>query len=309
MRKLLPYLWQLRSSIHRDLAWLIASPSLLAPSRNLPVISSEEWWSMFLDAFAWIQYEDQNPDSLARFIDTPRQYKLGLYAEDLMLYYLEQASPYTVLAHDLQIFQHKRSIGAFDFIIKTPKGTIEHWEMAIKYFLQYEPIPDWSAFVGPGGRDTLRRKMDKILCRQILLGDTPEAKKQLHTLGIPHPQSKRVVSVGKLFGQWNSPWSQAHSGDSQQPTGKWIFQKDLRALLVQKSSSRWKILLHPKWLAPIIGIKSDSFLCSATLRSILETLTHHMMLAELHEGERGWEEHTRWMVVPNHWTKIVEDKK
>ena len=144
MRKLLPFLWQLKSSVHRDLAWLLASPSLLAPSHDVPAISSDEWWTMFFNAFDWLLHEDQNPEHLLRFVDTPRKYKLGLYAEDLMLYYLRNGSPYTVLAHDLQVFQEKRSIGAFDFIVRTPNNTVEHWEMAIKYYLQYEPSPDWT---------------------------------------------------------------------------------------------------------------------------------------------------------------------
>ena len=225
MQKLIPYLWQLRSPILQDLAWLLASPSLLAPSPNLPTISSSEWWTMFENAFDWILQEDQNPESLVQFVDTPRQFKLGLYAEDLMVYYLRNASPYTVLAHDLQVFHEKRSIGAFDFIVRTAEGTVEHWEMAIKYYLQFEGKSNWDAFIGPGGRDTLQRKMNKMLLRQILLGDRPEAKIQLDALSIPQPQSKRIISVGRLFSAWGVDAPPAHNGDSQQPTGTWIFQK------------------------------------------------------------------------------------
>ena len=307
MLKLYPYLRQLNSSLHRDLAWLIASPSLLAPSKEVPTVSSQEWWSLFKEAFDWIKQEDQNPQRLQTFIDTPRQFKLGLYAEDLMLYYLRYGSPFEVLAHDLQVFNKKRSIGAFDFILKNPNGSIEHWEMAIKYYLQYKPSTKWIDFVGPAGKDTLQRKMDKMLKRQMLLGHTQDAKHTLAQKNIPLPQTQKVISVGRLFGAWGRDFTLPLSGDPQQPTGLWIYKKDLMQLLQEKERSRWCIRIHPNWLSPLFGAQAKGALSSKELSAFVIHLSHHIMLSELQKDDWGWKETQRWIVVPDYWKRIPDN--
>ena len=301
---LIDFLWSLNNPAHRDLAYLIASPSLLQDTMDISVVSSQEWWEWFLAAKDWMAADDQNPENLNQSINTQRQYKLGLYAEDLVLYYLRNASPYELIAHDLQSFIGKRSIGAFDFIVRAPCGQIEHWEMAIKYFVQHTATNQWSDFIGPGGKDSLQRKMDKMLKRQILLGDRPEAQEGLQQKGIPLPTHKRILSLGKLFKAHHHSYVHPLHGDPTQPTGRWTKQSLFFEYLSQHPDRRWHHRKHPRWIAPTLLSTTESSMESHTLKTWLTEQKQHIMLSELKEVRQGWQECERWFVMPNTWKKL-----
>ena len=300
---LLDYLCRIKSPEHRDLAWLLASPSLLRPSALVPAISSQEWHDMFMYAKDWIQHDSQSPARLKKWIDTPRQYKLGLYAEDLFLYYLHHCSPYTVLAHDIQAFDGKRSIGAFDFIVQTPKGVIEHWEMAIKYFVQVQPSHSWIDFIGPGGKDSLQRKMDKMLKRQILLSDHPKAQEGLQQRNIPIPTRKRIISIGRLFAHGNTKFVPPYSGDPLQPTGIWLKLKEFGFYLQQHQDAKWVYRKHPKWLSPICLLEENKGMDIHAVSAFLQQQEKHVMLSQVELQKHGWVETKRLFVMPDNWKR------
>lgn len=300
------FLWSLSNQAHRDLSFLIASPSLLDNTSKVPAISSDEWWSWFVSSMDAIQKDDKTPQRLNELVDTQRRYKLGLYAEDLFLYYLEHFSPYEILAHDMQVFIEKRSIGAFDFILRNEDGTIEHWEMAIKYFVQYLPSSDWINFIGPGGKDSLHRKMNKMLGRQILLGDRPAAKEGLIQNGIPLPQKKRIVSVGKLFSHYGTEFIPPVDGDPNQPTGCWAFLHQFTDYIQNKSEYRWAYRKHPYWIAPILTENEAGLMNQMETLRFVQEQEKHAMLSELRKNKNGWEEHRRWFVMPNNWKRVEE---
>ena len=272
----------------------------------IPAISSEEWWDWFVSSMDAIKRDDQTPENLNELIDTQRRYKLGLYAEDLFLYYLEHFSPYEILAHDMQVFIEKRSIGAFDFIVRAEDGIIEHWEMAIKYFVQYLPSADWINFIGPGGKDSLHRKMNKMLGRQILLGDRPPAQKGLIQNGIPLPQKKRIVSVGKLFSHFGTEFISPVDGDPNQPTGYWAFLHQFIEYVQKNTQYLWAYRKHPYWIAPTLSNNEHELMNHHEVLEFVREQEKHVMLSELKKTKNGWEECQRWFVMPNNW-KRVED--
>ena len=298
------FMWSLNNQAHRDLSFLIASPSLLGNTEIVPAISSQEWWDWFLMSMDAIKEDDKTPEKLNEFVHTQRQYKLGLYAEDLFIYFLKHFSEYEVLVHDMQVFIEKRSIGAFDFILRAKDGTIEHWEMAIKYFVQHTASSDWNHFIGPGGKDSLYRKMNKMLGRQILLGDHPAAKQGLLQKGIPYPQKKRIVSVGKLFEQLDTPFVHPHDGDPNQPTGCWTFLSRFLLYLPHVPQTKWAYRKHPYWIAPLLRSNDDELMNAHQLEDFLHNQEKHVMLSELRKTEKGWEEYQRWFVMPNNWKKV-----
>lgn len=298
------YLWSLNNQAHRDLSFLIASPSLLDNTPLVPAISSQEWWDWFIETKDAIKIDSACPQNLNEFVDTQRKYKLGLYAEDLFLYFLKHFSDYKILTHDMQVFIEKRSIGAFDFIVQAKDGTVEHWEMAIKYFVQHTPSADWIHFIGPGGKDSLHRKMNKMLGRQILLGDHPAAQEGLKNKNIPPPQKKRIVSVGKLFEKFETPFVAPHDGDSLQPTGCWSFLERFIQYLKNTPTRRWAHRKHPFWVAPLLIENCDELMDVQHVKVFLHTQEKHTMLSEMIETPNGWEECQRWFVMPNNWKKV-----
>ena len=301
---LIDFLWSLQNPAHRDLAYLLASPSLLDDTMDISVISSAEWWEWFLAAKDWIAADDRAPATLNQLVNTQRRHKLGLYAEDLFLYYLETASPYEVIAHDLQSFIGTRSIGAFDFLLRSPCGRIEHWEMAIKYFVQYTPSTSWKDFIGPGGTDSLQRKMNKMLKRQILLGDRPEAQADLQKKGYPLPELKRIVSVGKLFRAHHQPYVSPIHGAPEQPTGSWTHKTTFLQYLSDNPHKRWVIRQHPQWIAPTLLSYAQDSMSHKEVAHFLHDQQKYVMLSELKNVEHGWQEQKRWFVMPDSWERL-----
>lgn len=298
------FLWGLDNQAHRDLAFLIASPSLLANTARAPAISSDKWWNWFVSSMDAIKRDDTSPERLNAFVNTQRRYKLGLYAEDLFLYFLMNFTEYEILAHDMQVFIEKRSIGAFDFILRAKDGTIEHWEMAIKYFVQYLPSSQWVHFIGPGGKDSLHRKMDKMLGRQILLGDKAPAQKELLEKGIPLPQKKRIVSVGKLFSHLSIPFVHPVDGDPHQPTGCWAYLHQFLEYIQSADKHRWAYRKHPYWIAPILTKSEDTLMNDKNVVKFAKEQEKHAMLSELKKTPNGWEECERWFIMPDNWKKV-----
>ena len=304
-RRIRSFLWRIQSPIHRDLVWLIGSHSLFQNSTLVPCVSSQMFQNFFLEAENWFLEEDKNPERLLAFVDTPRKYKLGLYAEDLFLYFLRYGSFYEVLAHDLQIFCGTSCIGAMDFIVQSKEGGVEHWEMAMKYFVQHHPSSDWKDFIGPTGKDNLERKLQKMLQRQLLLSQQNTAIDYLETLGIPKPTTHKIISLGLFFHHVDHVFIPPISGELNQPTGFWC-QKSVFLERKNNSASLWFVMRHPKWLAPILTKQKHDLLSIEQLMEVFVSMEDFVMVAEMQCCEQGWEEIQRWIVVVDHWKRIPD---
>ena len=157
----------------QDLLWVLNSPPLLQAQDGHDVIDT---------AIAFEPPEaidEAHFQSLVCRHQSRRRIRLGLYFEDLILYAIQHLSGYELLAHDIQVFNGAQTIGAFDYIVQAPDGEVEHWEAAVKFFLQSKATDQWAVWIGPNGRDSLHRKMTKMLGRQIHLSDRVEAQSTL----------------------------------------------------------------------------------------------------------------------------------
>lgn len=298
------FLWSLDSSTHRDLAWLIQAPSLLATTENMSVISSQEYVQWFDAARDWLEEEDRLSFHLQGKVNSGRRHKLGLYAEDLVLHFFEAHPFYELLIHDLQIFIEKRCIGAMDFVVRNKKtGEIEHWEMAIKFYLQLEPSRDWSDFVGPSGKDSMQRKLGKMLGKQLPLSLREETKNRLAELDIPAPTTRRILSKGMLFGQWNTEFQAPEGTDPNQPLGTWIRRKDFVTQFIF-SGKRWKIRRHPHWIAPYLTRDESELLGTEEVMEAPLERDRFLMISEMEPCVQGWQEVHRWIVVIDDWERM-----
>lgn len=312
------FFWSLESPVHRDLAWLIYSPSLLKTTDDMSVISSEEYVDWFDASKEWIKSEDELAFYLQEKVNTPRQYKLGLYAEDLLLHFFETHPFYELLVHDLQIFQEKIKegakagnkeklcIGAMDFVVRSKEtAEVEHWEMAIKYYLQFQPSSDWIDFVGPSGKDSMQRKLSKMLGKQLPLSLRPETISRLEELGIPAPTKHRILSKGRFFQQWGTNFEAPEGVDFHQPAGTWIRSKDFVQQFIF-SQKRWKIRRHPSWIAPYITVDESELLRTEQVLEAPFERERFLMLSEMVPCTKGWQEEHRWVLVVDDWGRIEE---
>ena len=298
-------IWTLPTQAHRDLWWLLTTPHIIEDSST--GVSSREKESLLPDAWSWIQRDAKYPSNLQSWIQNPhRQRKLGLYAEDLLHYYLQWGSPWRVRWHDVQIQENKRSIGAIDFILEKD-GTLEHWEMTVKFYLQHKATGKWTDWVGADQRDSLYKKWAHFHNKQLKLSSHPATIAKLAEDGMTMPARARIWHCGLIFSEWGAPcilpeptvYGHVHSS---QPLGQWIRRKDFIQFFFG-AAHRWVIREHPNWLAPI---ESEHAL---TTVEIMDTSASRgfLMLAEMSPYNSGWRERKRWILVDDNWgERVVE---
>ena len=295
------YYWSLPHPAHRDLAYLLNAPCLLTDCDEFSVVPSSQFLAWFNEAKDWIlQDAIESPHKLLDFVNTPRQYKLGLYSEDLFLYFLEHQTQFKLLLHDQQVFQGKQCIGSMDFIIETPDGTVEHWEMAIKYFMQRCSSTNWIDFVGPSHVDSMERKLTKMVGRQLLLSDKPETHALLTELGIPIPTQKRVISVGRFQAPYDMDFVRPKGCDPLQPQAHWI-RREVFTELFENTDTLWKIRPHPWWIAPYLTTDESELINTQTVLESPMEKDRFLMLSEMEKVPQGWQEKHRWVLVVDNW--------
>ncbi|MBD1388512.1 DUF1853 family protein [Neiella sp. HB171785] len=190
--------------IIEDLQALLTQTSAL--DQTLPYRQPAGWLEHFRQRLL-----DHQPDLLiiAKQVQLPHSPRLGLYVEQLWLALINSHPDYQLLSHNLQITADKQTIGAFDFLLRhcpaasqCQQGRIEHWELACKYYLAVSPDDEQQlppVWLGPNLNDDWISKRNKLLAKQIRLGEQPAAQAVLSTLGIDHIDQKMILASGRVF--------------------------------------------------------------------------------------------------------------
>ena len=168
----------------RDLAFAIACPPVLnawvdheplVPTPTVTMHTAAFWRQQFTAYQPRLAELDGTKAyrELTRFlIRRPSPYRLGFHFEGLMHFWLTDGfergyHPFEVLAHNVQLFRGKQTTGELDYILRNhDTGEIEHWELAIKFFLGSAPY-HYANWVGMNSRDTLERKMTHMQSKQF----------------------------------------------------------------------------------------------------------------------------------------------
>jgi len=168
----------------RDLAYALASPPVLntwvdhQPLINTPTVTmhSAEFWQQqfanYKDRLAVLDTTKAYRDLTRFLMNRPSPYRLGFHFEGLLHFWLNDGfaqgcHPYEVLAHNVQLYREKQTIGELDYILRNhDTGEVEHWELAIKFFLGSAPYHH-ANWVGMNSRDNLERKMTHMQSKQF----------------------------------------------------------------------------------------------------------------------------------------------
>ncbi len=306
---LMPPLINFRHQAVRDLAWVIASPSVLRAAG--PDRVSDSWCRIaYLDRLPWLRYQDNHPGELEAWLAGEQSQLLGHYFEALIVFWLQQWPQVELLASRLTVEGEHKVLGEFDFLFHDRyRNATFHWECTIKFFLRKVEGHDGYAWVGPNPRDTLANKYHKVFDRQLKLAALPEAKRELHERGIAVPTAQAFFK-GYLFypasGDWQHPEPIPPDSSPQHLRGWWCYADALQQLPFVDDNSRWSSLKRLHWLSPASSQESAP---GYTRAGLLHWLTDHfaasdkpVLLAELRPGSDGiWREANRGFVVPAHW--------
>ncbi|MFH7565657.1 DUF1853 family protein [Oceanimonas smirnovii] len=179
----------------RDLAWAIGSPGLLPGVSMAP---DDSWYAHLLKAYQpRLQQLDRNPALLLHHCRHCR--RLGQYFEALWHFFLLDYPGFQVLGFNRQQVVAGRTMGAFDFLLwDHHRQRIEHWELAVKFYLITDMSAPQDSALGINPCDRLRRKLDHMQQHQLQLSEHAEVRAALKAEGLL-PVKKRLLLKGRLF--------------------------------------------------------------------------------------------------------------
>lgn len=291
----------------RDLAWVIGSPGLLEasyPAYKSQVVD-DAWCSAQLQAgTAWLSALDQSPRPLHDFIAARPTRRLGLYFEALIAFWLGHMPDTQLIATNLQVQHEQRTLGEYDFLFRDASTALCHWEAAVKFYLQQEPLAEQRALIGPGTKDRLDLKLDRVFRHQLRLGSTPAGRQAL-------PQGLRLDKTqafikGYLFYHASTSSPLPVQGVSAAHLTGWWVRHACEKLPQACAESRWITQPRLRWLAPARLAKDAEVMDYAALNNKLNdhfNLSRDAILIfEMARSKTGeWQEIARGFVVCGSW--------
>ena len=179
-------------------------------------------------------------------------FSAGKYFESLIHYAIEIDEKYDLILKNKPIYKGKITTGEIDLIIRKPDTqALEHWEIALKFYLQHGPN-DANEMIGPGGNDTLASKLEKLESKQLPLGLHPSVIEEVGST----PTSKLFLK-GIFFHHLDSTL-QLDNANSKAETGWWINKAELVKLESLKVD-KWSILQKSEWIGTSFSEETPEF--------------------------------------------------
>jgi len=293
----------------RDLAWVMAAPSLV-DARHGPWagrVVNDAWCQTQLRAhFDWLQALDRNPQPLLDWLARRPDRRLGPRFEQLVEYWLQHLPQIRFHGRGIVIGNGERTLGEFDFLFyDEARQKAIHWEVAVKYYLRHGK-GGACRWYGPNPRDRWDIKIPHLFERQLQLAQRPEARPVLDNAGWSGVHAEALVR-GWLFSPWHEDWRQPEvvpeGAAHGHLRGWWIYHE--AGLPETAPSTRWRVLERLEWLAPARETDPARLYSADDMAALLAEHFRKngqgLLLAEMREGPAAWEEHSRGFVVARPW--------
>ena len=127
--------------------------------------------------------------------------RLGKRVEHFVCHDLKQHPALSLIAHNLQIQQHKQTIGEIDVLL-VAAGKPIHLEIVYKFYLYDSTVgtTELAHWIGPNRKDSLIQKLDKLKDKQFPLLYHSETAKYLETYGLhADTMQQKVLFKAQLF--------------------------------------------------------------------------------------------------------------
>ena len=277
-----------------DFKWCTQSPPLM-------LFEDDQCWP----DEAWFQEWKLVPTTSLKLTE----YKLGLRFEAVVAQWIELEPSLHLLAKNLVVHDGKRTIGEFDLILEN-NGTVEHWELAVKFYLGVGDVSYLDNWHGPDPTDTLARKINRMTSHQLRLSQHPAGQRLLQQHGWEVRRARSLVK-GRLFHPYHSFRLQTllmppnvNPGHEQ---GWWITATDF-ALAPQLKNARFVILERSQWFAPLPSIGNNPVMDHHQAVSFLSDIETKGTIPIAQLTANG-EELSRGFVVFPQWLKDAEAQK
>lgn len=313
----------------RDLAWLLLSPSLLDARyfgpRAAPVLVQPRQRQQ---ALAWLARLDANPRALYAALDARPQSRLGLYAEQLLGFFLQHGPATRLIAANRPVRVDGHTLGECDFLFEDDGARTWHWELTVKCYLDAGGPPGSLArYVGPNLADRFDRKLTRLLTHQLALSQHP----QIASLAASGHWQAAMVVRGWLFRRWapsgvgdsdNVSVNRAPRGDAapvpiapDHLRGWWTCAAQWPVF----DAPAWTIVPRLRWMAPLRLSANDPRVYRDSIAVLMRCIDYWRdrpdqplmvaALADVHVGQDvgnpagEWCELARGFIVPDDWPK------
>lgn len=296
----------------RDLAWTLASPPLLAlRSPGVRWLNAAWCERAFRESRDWLAELDRHPEPLLSALAQRNDPRLGSYFEALLAFWLtwEDNPLYRLVGRNLAVRSKNLTLGELDFLVEERQsGELQHWEVAVKFYLGVAPGGELRQWVGPGLKDRLDLKVQRLLEHQLALTHTPEGRGLIRHMGLAHDKSSPTpvcLLKGRLFYPPHAgpDWS-PHSAAPGHLTGWWMPQADFLAHYGQ-AGLHWIRLPKEHWLtevAPPVRI-GEAQSAAALVETLVQTADNRAaaVIGLTLDTDGHYRENTRGFVTPPDW--------
>ncbi|WP_028024977.1 DUF1853 family protein [Enterovibrio calviensis] len=244
------------AQVARDIEWISRAPTIVQPPSH---VFDEGFWSCVAPTIS--------PGYTGG-------HRIGFYYQWLVRQCIESHPKYQLVTEEIQVAKDGRTLGAVDFVVKNPAGELEHWEVAIKFYLAFDT--DWH---GPNAKDTLAKKYEKMVHQQLLLSESEAYQTQYPEFPIKH---RKLLMQGRLYTNpfIPEPKIQFPSVTPESVSGNWCWPSQLPL------TQQFYHLKRHQWLEAPRLEELEPFSLELPL-----TRAQHII------DEDG----VRWFVVPESW--------
>ena len=288
-------LQQFNSPYVRDLVWAILSPSLMKTTDHSQHFSTQFYQQAYDDILPHLIKLDHHPEPLRDHLEHTTNHRLGPYFERLWLYWSRHNTRYECLAHNVQIQEDGKTYGEFDMIVQDrDSGKVEHWELAIKFYLGIPPLNNETHWFGPHQKDRLDLKYHHLVEKQLKLSQRALAKTYCQEQGWNIDRT-RLISKGRLFYPLQSEPAHPNNIEKDHLTGKWMTETDFLHHFSSKNDIVFHWLNKDEWM--VLRDREPRTFQEIRERFSQQRYPHPVQLMVSH-----WQEHPiRLFVVPENW--------
>lgn len=289
------------SQAGRDLAWALASPSLID---HPLVVSGGEGQLDLARNQGLMSRLDRSGSTLHKAVRDRHSKRLGEYFEVLVTTWIDELRPAHLIAANEQVYSGERTVGEFDLLFRRD-GRVHHWELAVKFYLGHPDASGRPRWWGPNPIDRLDKKWRKMQRRQLHLADTKAGRQRLSALGVDEEVEPRAFIKGYLFEPLDEKFAVDHHPDANPDglRGWWVHNEQLGEFadtLDPEDELRWMRLSRLRWLSAARPTERDTLFDLDGLAQFLRA-GRPSLVAGLIDTDDGWREVSRGFVVPERW--------
>lgn len=279
----------------RRIDWALNQPSFLNLENSAQYFQSPAHQAK-IDAI--LNALDQNPSRVNDYFDSLPPMPLGRYFEQLLFYILDQDPFYKVHWENKQIVDEQGiTRGEIDLILENAAGEIEHWEIALKYYLQVQNSPDHLHYIGPSRKDFLAKKMKRLFENQLKQSKSPLALSEFGEI------PSKVFLKGELYFPNSQSGLRPQNFNAQANIYEWIPFSEFKKL--KSKDSYFKVLFKPDWLGPYLCKEATSLTSFENLleelQKLFDELYRPQMIIEARQENDYFVEDKRVFVLPPNW--------